>query len=84
MDRIASFSVDHRKIKPCVYISRIDGDITTYDMRMRKPNTGDLLSNSALHSLEHMFATLIRNSGNQRRRYIFWAYGLPNRILSAY
>ena len=45
MDRIASFSVDHRKIKPCVYISRIDGDITTYDMRMRKPNTGDLLSN---------------------------------------
>ena len=52
MDRIASFSVDHRKIKPCVYISRIDGDITTYDMRMRKPNTGDLLSNSALHSLE--------------------------------
>ena len=81
MDRIASFSVDHRKIKPCVYISRIDGDITTYDMRMRKPNTGDLLSNSALHSLEHMFATLI---GNQRRRYIFWAYGLPNRILSAY
>ena len=39
MDRIASFSVDHRKIKPCVYISRIDGDITTYDMRMRKPNT---------------------------------------------
>ena len=84
MDRIASFSVDHRKIKPCVYISRIDGDITTYDMRMRKPNTGDLLSNSALHSLEHMFATLIRNSEIERRRYIFWAYGLPNRILSAY
>ncbi len=62
MRRIASFSVDHRKIKPWVYISRIDGDITTYDMRMRKPNTGDLLDNATIHSLEHLFATLIRNS----------------------
>lgn len=62
MDRIASFSVDHRKIKPWVYISRIDGDITTYDMRMRKPNTGDLLDNATMHSLEHLFATMIRNS----------------------
>lgn len=62
MRKIASFTVDHRKIEPSVYISRIDGDITTYDMRMRKPNTGELLSNAVMHSLEHMFATLIRNS----------------------
>lgn len=62
MQKIASFTVDHRKIKPCVYISRIDGDITTYDMRMRKPNTGELIDNAAMHSLEHMFATLVRNS----------------------
>lgn len=62
MERIASFNVDHRYIKEGVYISRIDGDITTYDLRMRKPNTGDLISNSALHSFEHMFATFVRNS----------------------
>lgn len=62
MQKIASFTVDHRKIKPCVYISRIDGDITTYDMRMRKPNTGELIDNATMHSLEHMFATFVRNS----------------------
>lgn len=62
MHKIASFTVDHRRIKPCVYISRIDGDITTYDIRMRKPNTGDLLSNATMHSLEHLFATFVRNS----------------------
>lgn len=62
MQKIASFTVDHRRIKPCVYISRIDGDITTYDIRMRKPNTGDLLDNPTMHSLEHLFATFVRNS----------------------
>ena len=60
--RIASFSIDHDKLLPGVYVSRVDGDVTTYDLRHRRPNTDDLLSNSALHSLEHMFATYIRNS----------------------
>lgn len=62
MEKIASFTVDHTKLCEGIYISRIDGDVTTYDLRMRKPNTGDLISNSAMHSLEHMFATVIRNS----------------------
>lgn len=62
MKKITSFTVDHTKLEPGIYISRIDGDVTTYDLRMRKPNTGDLISNSAMHSLEHMFATLARNS----------------------
>ena len=62
MNKIESFKVDHRKIKEGVYISRIDGDRVTYDLRMRKPNTGDLISNSAMHSLEHLFATMVRNS----------------------
>ncbi|MBE5039275.1 S-ribosylhomocysteine lyase [Ructibacterium gallinarum] len=64
MKTIASFTVDHRKLKEGVYISRIDGDIATYDLRMRIPNTGDLLSNAAMHSLEHIFATLVRNSSS--------------------
>lgn len=61
MKKIASFTVDHRYIKEWIYISRIDGDITTYDVRMRKPNTGDVMSNSLMHSFEHLFATLMRN-----------------------
>ncbi len=62
MNRIASFSVDHDFIKKDIYISRIDGDITTYDMRTRIPNAGDYMDNVTMHSLEHMFATYIRNS----------------------
>ena len=62
MRRIASFSVNHDKIGEGMYVSRIDGDITTYDMRMRKPNMGDYIDNLTIHSLEHMFATYIRNS----------------------
>ena len=62
MNRIASFTVNHKKINEGIYLSRIDGDVVTYDLRMRKPNQDDLLSNAQMHSLEHMFATLVRNS----------------------
>ncbi len=62
MNKIASFTVNHDKITEGIYISRIDGDITTYDMRMRKPNMGDYIDNLTIHSLEHMFATYVRNS----------------------
>ena len=62
MERIASFDVDHDKIVKGIYISRIDGDIVTYDMRTRVPNGGDYMSNITMHSVEHMFATYIRNS----------------------
>jgi S-ribosylhomocysteine lyase len=62
MKTIQSFTVDHDFIEPGMYISRIDGDITTYDMRTRKPNRGDYMDNLTMHSLEHMFATYIRNS----------------------
>ena len=62
MKRIASFDVDHDLISKGLYISRIDGDITTYDMRTREPNKGDYMSSIAMHSVEHMFATYIRNS----------------------
>ncbi len=62
MNRIASFSVDHDFIEPGIYVSRVDGDITTYDMRTRKPNCGDYMDNITMHTVEHMFATYIRNS----------------------
>lgn len=59
----ASFCVDHRKFGAGLYISRIDGDITTYDMRTRKPNGGEYMDNITMHTFEHMFSTYIRNSG---------------------
>ena len=62
MERIASFSVNHNKLFPGIYTSRIDGDITTYDIRMRKPNVPPYLSNPVLHTIEHLFATFSRNS----------------------
>ena len=45
-----------------MYISRVDGDIVTYDIRMKKPNGGDYFSPSAGHTFEHLFATFVRNS----------------------
>ena len=62
LKKIASFEVDHDYITENVYISRIDGDVTTYDMRTRKPNSGYYMDNLTMHSFEHMFATLIRSS----------------------
>ena len=62
MERIASFEVDPRYIVPGIYLSRIDGDITTYDLRTRKPNCGDFMSDSTMHTFEHLFATYVRNS----------------------
>ena len=60
--RITSFSVDHDFIVPGIYVSRIDGDVTTYDLRTRRPNADDFMDNLTMHSLEHMFATYVRNS----------------------
>lgn len=61
MERIASFQVDHNKLVPGMYLSRRDGNVTTYDLRFKKPNTGDLLTNAEMHSVEHVIATLLRN-----------------------
>lgn len=62
MKKITSFTVDHTKIDPGLFISRKDGDVTTYDMRVKKPNANDYMSHLEMHSFEHMFATYVRNS----------------------
>lgn len=62
MKKIASFTIDHT-ILPCgMYISRVDGDIVTYDIRCRKPNVEPVIENGAIHTVEHLFATFVRNS----------------------
>ncbi len=62
MKTIASFTVNHDKLQKGVYVSRVDGDVVTYDIRMKKPNGGDYLSNGAIHTIEHLLATYARNS----------------------
>lgn len=62
MERIASFSVNHDKLEKGIYVSRIDGDVISYDIRMKKPNGGDYLENPIMHTIEHLFATYARNS----------------------
>ena len=62
MKKIASFTVNHDHLDKGMYISRIDGDVVTYDLRMKKPNGGDYLGNGELHTIEHLFATYARNS----------------------
>ena len=61
MKTIASFTVNHDTLQKGMYVSRIDGDVVTYDIRMKVPNQGDYLSNGAMHTFEHLFATCARN-----------------------
>jgi len=60
--KIESFKIDHTTLLPGIYVSRIDGDAITYDMRFKKPNAGEYLSNGEMHTFEHMFATFVRSS----------------------
>lgn len=62
MKKITSFTVNHNFLTPGIYVSRVDGDITTYDLRTRTPNGGDYMDNLTMHSAEHMLATYLRNS----------------------
>lgn len=64
MKRIASFEVDHDILTKGMYVSRQDGDVITYDIRMKVPNAGDYLTDGAMHTFEHLFATYARNSAH--------------------
>lgn len=62
MEKIASFRIDHTILPKGMYISRVDGDIITYDIRTRRPNAEPVMENGAVHTLEHLVATYVRNS----------------------
>ncbi len=71
MERIESFRVDHRLLTQGVYISRRDGDLTTYDIRMTRPNIEEALDPRAAHTIEHIGATLLRN-GPYKEKIIYF------------
>lgn len=62
MEKIESFKVDHTVLQKGMYISRIDGDVVTYDIRTRRPNVEEVMATGAIHTMEHLFATFARNS----------------------
>ena len=73
---IPSFSVDHRAIVPGIFVSRVDqvgGDmVTTYDVRLKRPNIEPAIDVAAMHSLEHIIATFLRNDPDWKDEIIYW------------
>lgn len=76
MDLIQSFSVDHTRIVPGIFLSRVDtlGEfkVTTYDIRLKKPNREPVIDVAAMHSLEHIIATYLRNDNTWKDEVIYW------------
>lgn len=77
MEKIASFRINHLTLNPGIYVSRVDttasGDkITTFDIRMTAPNREPALSVSALHTIEHLAATYLRNDREWKDRIVYW------------
>lgn len=75
MKKISSFCINHDFLMPGLYISRQDGDVITYDLRMVIPNQGPYLEDDGLHSFEHLFATYARNSQYQNEVVYFGPMG---------
>ena len=76
MDLIPSFSVDHTRIVPGIFTSRVDtlGEykVTTYDVRVTRPNIEPAVDVAAMHSLEHLIATYLRNDPEWKDEVIYW------------
>lgn len=76
MKTIPSFTIDHLRLKRGIYVSRRDiaGDevITTFDIRMKEPNREPVLTNGAIHTIEHLAATFLRNNPEWADRIIYW------------
>ena len=77
MKKIASFTIDHERLEPGIYVSRRDttpaGDvITTFDIRMTRPNREPALTPKSLHAMEHLAATFLRNHPEWQSRIVYW------------
>jgi S-ribosylhomocysteine lyase len=76
MEKIASFQVDHLRLKPGVYVSRQDkfGDtvLTTFDLRFKEPNKEPVIDVPALHTLEHLGATFLRSHKGWTDRVVYF------------
>ena len=76
MEKITSFTIDHIKLQPGVYVSRKDpvgnSVITTFDIRMTSPNEEPVMNTAELHAMEHLAATYLRNQPDFKDKVIYW------------
>lgn len=76
MEKIASFTIDHIKLQPGVYVSRKDTVgaevITTFDLRMTSPNEEPVMNTAEMHTIEHLAATFLRNHNEYRTKTIYF------------
>ena len=76
MEKIASFTIDHIKLQPGVYVSRVDKigaeTVTTFDLRMTSPNEEPVMNTAEMHTIEHLAATFLRNHPDWKDRTIYF------------
>ena len=76
MEKITSFTIDHLKLKPGVYVSRIDyvegHPVTTFDLRMTSPNDEPVMNTAEMHAIEHLAATFLRNHAEFGNKTIYF------------
>ena len=78
MEKIASFTIDHLRLVPGIYVSRKDADpvkggvVTTFDLRMTAPNREPVINNAPLHAIEHLGATFLRNDEEWKDRVLYF------------
>ena len=76
MQKIPSFTINHERLLPGIYVSRKDSvggeTITTFDIRMKAPNREPAVHPGALHTIEHLAATFLRNDEKWKDRVIYW------------
>lgn len=76
MDKIASFTIDHIKLQPGVYVSRKDRigaeTVTTFDLRMTSPNEEPVMNTAEMHTIEHLAATFLRNHPEYKDRTVYF------------
>ena len=89
MEQIASFTIDHLRLEPGVYVSRVDRDpasgavITTFDLRLTAPNREPVMDTAAVHAIEHLLATFLRNDEEWASRVVEFARDFEGEIPGA-
>lgn len=71
MEVVSSFTIDHTCLKPGIYISRLEEDFVTFDIRMTEPNKEPAVAPSAMHTLEHLMATWLRNEEGVKESVVY-------------
>lgn len=76
MEKITSFTIDHIKLQPGLYVSRVDKvggeSITTFDLRLTSPNDEPVMNTAEIHTIEHLAATFLRNDSQWKNKVLYF------------